>query len=302
MSIKDVVISKANRAGLILKKHSPAILTGVAIVSGIAATATAIHSTLNVDKVIVEHNIRSQKIEKNFQIAKDPDSDFDYSEEAYKHDIVATKAWTVMSIGELYLPTFAFTTIAVACTLSAHHILSKRNAALASTVSILAGKFMDYRSRVVEEYGADVDRKFYNGIETIEETKSDGTVEEHKEIDNHVPGFSRCFDEYSIYWDRENPGMNVAHIRATLVNLNTQLAAKGHVFLNDAYRALGMEDTPAGSVMGWVYDKDTVIDFGVNVGTNNDDPWDFVSDSPWDGKTGLWLNFNVDPEPIYNRI
>ena len=87
MSIKDVVISKASRAGLILKKHSPAILTGVAIVSGIAATATAIHSTLNIDKVIVEHNIRSQKIEKNFQIAKDPDSDFDYSEEAYKHDI-----------------------------------------------------------------------------------------------------------------------------------------------------------------------------------------------------------------------
>ena len=305
MDIKSLIVSKASRAALIFQKHAPAIMTGTAIVSGLAATGFAVYSTLKIDDKITEYNIRVQLTEKNYRMAQDPDVDFVMTDEQEKRELTQHKVWFGLSLAELYLPTLAFTTVAIACTLGAHNILSKRNAALASTVSLLANKFADYRSRVIEEYGIEADRKFYNGYETVEIKKDDGTVEKQIECSDNVPGYDRYFDEFSIYWDKTNPEMNVAQIRSTLMNLNTQLINYGHVFLNDAYRALGMEDTPAGSVMGWIYDKDhpdTVIDFGVNIGSPSDDPWDFINDCPWDGRMGILLNFNVDPEPIYNRI
>ena len=304
MDIKSMIISKASRAGLVLKKNSPAILTGVGVVAGVAATGFAVYSTLKLDGVVTEHNIRVQRIEKNYRKAQDPDTDIVISDDDYKHQIIQQHVWLGLSVTELYLPSIAFTAVAIACTLSAHNILSKRNAALTATVSMLAEKLADYRARVVEKYGAEVDRELYHGIEEVETTDSDGKTHTEKEAQDNIPGFSRFFDEYSVYWDRD-PGLNVAHVRATLTNLNQELMAKGHVFLNDAYRALGLSDTPAGSVMGWIYDKehpDTVIDFGTNLGTNTDDPWDFVHDCPWDGKMGIKLEFNVMPEPIYNQI
>ena len=167
MDIKSVIVSKASRAGLILKKNSPTILTGVGVVAGVAATGFAVYSTLKLDEVVTEHNIRVQRIEKNYRKAQDPDTDIVISDDEYKHQIVQQHVWFGLSVTELYLPSIAFTTVAIACTLSAHNILSKRNAALTATVSMLANKLADYRSRVVKKYGAEVDRELYHGIEEV---------------------------------------------------------------------------------------------------------------------------------------
>lgn len=76
--------------------------------------------------------------------------------------------------------------------------------------------------------------------------------------------------------------------------LNQRLALKGHVFLNEVYDKLGIERTPEGQIVGWVYDKGSgYIDFGL------DSP---ESDTFMSGKErSVWLDFNVDG-PILDLI
>ena len=77
--------------------------------------------------------------------------------------------------------------------------------------------------------------------------------------------------------------------------LNNELRIKGHIFLNDVYRALGLPETKAGQYVGWVTSStvgDGVIKFtNVSTGENIEDIDDL------DDPTVL-LDFNVDGDII----
>ena len=106
-----------------------------------------------------------------------------------------------------------------------------------------------------------------------------------------------------MYWDKTNPDQNIAHLRSVLHQANDQLYANGHLFLNDVYRMLGIDDSKEGAILGWIVDdehQNTYVDFGV-FGVNSDDPWDYSNAEPWDGKLGILLTFNVDGI-IYDKI
>ena len=83
--------------------------------------------------------------------------------------------------------------------------------------------------------------------------------------------------------------------------MNDRLKAHGHVFLNEAYTALGFQPTKEGQIVGWVYDEknpvgDNFIDFGI-YDLNNIANCRFL-----DGiEKGLLLDFNVDG-PILDMI
>jgi len=81
--------------------------------------------------------------------------------------------------------------------------------------------------------------------------------------------------------------------------MNDKLHARGHLFLNEVYDALGMDRSKAGNVVGWVVRKeggDNYVDFGQY---NSDNPRarDFVN-----GRVpAILLDFNVDG-PILDLI
>ena len=54
-------------------------------------------------------------------------------------------------------------------------------------------------------------------------------------------------------------------LRAQQNYWNQMLVARGHVFLNEVYDALGIERTQAGSIVGWVISEngDNFIDFRI---------------------------------------
>ena len=97
----------------------------------------------------------------------------------------------------------------------------------------------------------------------------------------------------------------MAHLRSVTKMAQDKLTIKGYLFINDIYDMLGIERTPAGQVMGWIYGKDDpvpTIDFGVYLDPNViDDPWDFVRDERWEGNTGILLTFD-NAEIIYDKI
>jgi hypothetical protein len=65
-------------------------------------------------------------------------------------------------------------------------------------------------------------------------------------------------DEVTLLFDETNEHHskstqeNALFISAVRTNLQNRLAAKGHLFLNEAYDALGFPRTPEGAVSGWI--------------------------------------------------
>ena len=71
--------------------------------------------------------------------------------------------------------------------------------------------------------------------------------------DNNFGPYSRFFDESCYEWDK-NPEYNLTFLTQMENQMNNQLRAKGHLYLNEVYDALGMERSKAGQVVGWLYD------------------------------------------------
>lgn len=77
--------------------------------------------------------------------------------------------------------------------------------------------------------------------------------------------------------------------------MNDLLQVRGHVFLNEAYDALGLERSKEGAVVGWVldYNGDNFIDFGIYTKENAR----FVNGD----ERAVLLDFNVDGV-IFDKI
>ncbi len=305
MSIKEQMVLGLNHALLITKKYSPEILTVVGIAAGIGATATAVNSTLHCDSILDMHKTNMNKIEQAKKLVEEDDT-LSYPIEKQRSDKTVIYIKTVTSMAKLYAPTIILTGLSIACILSAHNIMSKRNAALGAAFAAVTNKFMDYRSHVREEYGIEKDQEFYNDI-VVEEVKDEKgkVVEETKTVDNHMPDFSQAFfDEFSPFWNKDNPEMNVAQLEAVANQANDFLYAHGYLFLSDVYDWLGIHQTPASRVVGWLYDanhQDAYVDFGVI--NDSGQAWDFTNDVAWDGRMGIKLNFNLGGDSIiYDHI
>ena len=75
---------------------------------------------------------------------------------------------------------------------------------------------------------------------------------------------------------------------------NDRLKATGRLFLNEVYRRLGIPETKAGQVVGWVYDPnnedvDNFVDFGI-YDVNRETVRDFVNGY----EPTILLDFNCD--------
>ena len=81
-------------------------------------------------------------------------------------------------------------------------------------------------------------------------------------------------------------------LRAQEKYANDLLRSKKRVFLNDVRKAIGLPETKAGQMVGWVYDPenpdiDNCIDFGID--------WDHIYRYSEDGiDSPILLDFNVD--------
>ena len=184
--------------------------------------------------------------------------------------------------------------------------MSKRNVALAGAYKLMETGFKDYRKRLVEEYGEDVDFQFKNGIKnesvTIIEEDEDGKKKKVKKTiqvadPNQHSVYSRFFDESCVNWEK-NPEFNLTFLTCQQNYANNLLQAKGHVFLNEVYDMLGLPRSSAGAIVGWVLSKegDNFVDFGI---------YDLQSESARDFVNGyertILLDFNVDGV-IYDKI
>ena len=294
-----------------MKKHSPEILMVAGVAGVVVSAVMACKATLKVDAVMDETKEKMDKIHKAEEDGA-TESGEDYFIEDAKKDTAIVYAQTGLKLAKIYAPAVVIGALSITSILASNNILRKRNVALAAAYATVDKSFKEYRNRVIEKFGQEIDRELKYNIkaEKVTATEVDEETEKEKKVKKNtfvvnpsdVSGYARFFEKYTVdedgdsilnpHWEPNNE-YNIMFIKAQESYANDLLKAKKRLFLNDVYEMLGLPQTKAGQVVGWVYDKDNpvgdnYVDFGLY--TDNLSYSDFVNGLD----PAILLDFNVD--------
>lgn len=312
---KDEIMNKVSgvfgNVSFKMKKHSPEILMAAGVAGVIVSAVMACKATLKVDAVMDETKEKMDKIH-TAEENSTTEAGEDYSKEDVKKDTVIVYAQTGLQLAKTYAPAVAIGALSIASILASNNILRKRNVALTAAYTVLDTDFKNYRSRVIEKFGKEIDRELKYNIkaEKVSATEVDAETGKEKKVKKNafvvnpsdVSGYARFFEKYTVdedgnsilnpHWEPNNE-YNIMFIKAQENYANDLLRAKKRLFLNDVYEMLGLPRTKAGQVVGWVYNKDNpvgdnYVDFGLY--TDNLSYSDFANGLD----PAILLDFNVD--------
>lgn len=283
--------SKVGRQVLVASKHSPKIMFGVGIAGVVSTAVFAAKGTLRLEYVLAE---AESKLRTAKEVHENPPEGIEYSDQAYLSDRAIILTRTAGNLVKIYWPALVSGVVTVGALTGSHVVLNRRNTGLMAAYAAIEKGFSEYRTRVADELGEDKEREFRYGTETREVAKDtkQGTKIEH--ITHVGPEgasiYAKFFDEGNSNWSRD-PEYSRVFLQAQQAYYNNRLQAKGYVFLNEVYEALGLERTRAGQTVGWIVGKDgkdNFIDFGLFA--NRPVARDFIN-----GREGsILLDFNVD--------
>lgn len=234
------------------KKHSPEILIVTGIVGLVGAGVMACKATLKVHEVLDEHK---EDMDKIHEVAAENRED--YTPKDVKKDTTIRYIQTAKGLLKIYGPAIVLAIASIAAILVGNNILQKRCAALAAAYAASDTAFRAYRGRVVDKYGEEEDRKLYSGADTIEVVEMDekGKTKKQKVEVSPKNDYIKYFAPGNPYW--EDDDQFVQSFFAMRINeVNKLLRKKGFMTLNEVYRKLGLQETQAGLVVGWVYRPD----------------------------------------------
>ena len=311
------------KAGLTCKKYAPEALVIAGIVGVVTSAVMACKATTKVNDIIEEtkentHNLHLVATAAGLKEATDEFSNEDirkidilsakedvknYTAQDLKKDTTIIYAQTAVKFIKLYGPSVVLGALSITSILASNNILRKRNVALAAAYATVDKGFKEYRSRVVERFGKDIDRELKYNIKAkeIEETTKNAkgkekTVKKSIEVAdvNEHSDYARFFDELCTGWKRDAE-YNLMFLKHQQNYANEKLQKQGYLFLNDVYDMLGIPKTKAGQVVGWIYDEahpdiyDNFVDFGI-YDLYNEKARDFVNGR----EKSILLDFNVD--------
>ena len=296
-----------SKAGFQIKKHSPEILIVAGIAGVVTSAVMACKATTKINDILDQTKEEVGKV--NDALANEKIPEDVYSKEDAKKDLAIIYIQTGVKLVKLYGPSLILGALSITSILASNNILRKRNVALAAAYAAIDNGFKEYRGRVIERFGKDLDRELKYNIKAKE--ISETTVDENgKEItvtktvpvvESEEPSdYARFFCEGCAGWTKD-PEMNLVFLKQQQNWANELLKTRGHLFLNEVYDMLGIERSKAGQVVGWVYDEtnpdcDNYVDFGI-YDIYNERKRAFVNG--WE--RSILLDFNVDGN-IYSLL
>ena len=289
-----------HKAGFQLKKHSPEILVVAGVVGTVTSTVMACKATTKLSGILDEAKNTIDTIK---DAAEHPEQlPEEYTADDAKKDLAIVYAQTGIKVAKLYAPAVILGTLSITSILASNNILRKRNAGLAAAYAIVDKGFKEYRGRVVERFGEELDRELRYGVTTekVETIVTDENGKEKKVKKTVEVVDPNTISDYAKVWYEGNPGWtkdpetNLLYLRAKQAQANDKLKTEGYLFLNDVYEMLGFPKTAAGQVVGWVYDEDcpngdNFVDFGI-YDVHDKNKANFVNGY----ERSILLDFNVD--------
>lgn len=278
------------------QKHSPEILLLTGVVGVIGAAVLACVETTKAVPIVNEAKKKVEEIQ-----SADREDDFDESKAIKK-----TYTGAGLRIVQTYAPSVVIGAVSITAILASHGIMKQRNVALAAAYAAVDQSFKAYQKRVAERFGEDVEQEIRYNIkkEKFEETITDAKGKEKKvKKETEVAGddstllYARIFKNGNDNWTR-NEDYNRLFLVREEEYANSLLVRTGHLFLNDVYKRLGIDEVPEGQIVGWRYDMehptgDNMVSFNIR------------ASEQVDGKGGFdpvfLLDFNVDG-PIWDLL
>ena len=296
-----------SKAGFQIKKHSPEILIVAGIAGVVTSAVMACKATTKINDILDQTKEEVSKV--NDALNNEKISEDVYSKEDAKKDLAIIYIQTGVKLAKLYGPSLILGALSITSILASNNILRKRNVALAAAYATIDNSFKEYRSRVIERFGKDLDRELKYNIKakeisetTVDENGKETTVTKTVPVvESEEPSdYARFFCEGCAGWTKD-PEMNLVFLKQQQNWANELLKTRGHLFLNEVYDMLGIERSKAGQVVGWVYDEtnpdcDNYVDFGI-YDIYNERKRAFVNG--WE--RSILLDFNVDGD-IYSLL
>lgn len=226
MSIKTVLY----KAGMGLKKNSPAIFTGLGIV-GLGATAYLAYKSRDKVEVVVEEIERKRDLNipiNKMEVAKD------ITEAVYQPVLVGAAS--------------------VVCILMAQKIQNNRIKTLVGALAVEQARNIYFEKKYRAQHGDEEYNKFMIPTEDVENVeigkngKEKITVEQtKKEIDKSLGVW---YDESSEYVSDDHT-YNLASIDAVNDHMQTLKFQRGTILLNEVLEKLGFDRIRSGALLGW---------------------------------------------------
>ena len=288
--IMNSVSRSLHKVGFKFKKHSPEILIVTGVVGIIASTVMACKATTKVNDIVDETKETIDTIHDSVGKGLHTSDGEEYTQEVANKDLAIVYVQTGLKFVKLYGPSVALGIASIGCIVGSNHILRKRNVALAAALTAMETSFKEYRGRLIDRFGKDLDRELRFGIKakeveekTVDENGKETTVTKTIEVadPNAIHSiYSVVFCEGNSGWTR-NAELNKVFLIQQQNYANDKLKLNGILTLNEVYDMIGAPRTAYGQVAGWVYTEDSSIgdnfvDFGI-FDVNNEKACDFVN-------------------------
>lgn len=270
--IMKSVSSVANKTVMKLKKHSPEILVVAGVVGAVASAVIACKATTKVGKITEEAKDMIDSIHESEKNGITPAGET-YTKEDAQKELAITYVQTGIKYAKLYTPAVILGSLSVTSILASNNILRKRNIALGAAYAAIDKSFKEYRGRVVERFGEQVDHELKYNIKAkkFEEVETDPETGKQKKVKKTVmvtdPNLQ---SDYAVYFDNKsrnyetNMDYNRMFLKAQQQFANDKLQARGHIFLNEVLDDLDLPRSPAGQIVGWTKDgPDGYVNFRI---------------------------------------
>lgn len=310
----DKIAKGATKAGLKLKQASPKLMVIGGTITLIAAGVIACKKTATeLDGVIDKHNETVKKLHEIRDAVRDGDEvtlpdGSEYTEETYKKHLAFTYIRTGGRIVKVYALPLTLALLSVCSILGGYKIIEGRHLAAVAEAYGIKETFKQYRGRVAERFGEEVEKEiFVNGEKKlVTEEEIDPETGEVKSVTkdtlvakkpSHRDIYTYIFDECNCphTWNR-HPGYNYTYLMQIQNQANDYLQRHGSITLNEILKQLGFQDIPAEAMtLGWMLNNptgygDEIIDFGIcPIESDYNDVGCFKGGLP-----DYLLNFNCD--------
>jgi len=269
--IMKSVNGMASKTVMKLKKHSPEILVVAGIAGTVVSAVLACKATTKVAEILDETKGTLDTIHEGMETGAINGQE--YTTEDGKKDTVVVYAKTGMKLAKLYAPAIILGTLSITSILASNNILRKRNVALGAAYAAIDKSFKEYRGRVIERFGEQVDTELKYGIKAkkFEEIEVDPETGKEKKVKKTVMvADPNLQSDYAVYFDSKsrnyetNPDYNRMFLKAQQAFANDKLQTRGHLFLNEVLDDLDLPRTPAGQIVGWTKDgPDGYVNFRI---------------------------------------
>ena len=226
MSLPPIVKS----LGVIVKEHSPQILTALGAAGVVTTTILAVKATPAALEAIREEEAHRSIEEPNYIL-----NNKERVQVAWKH----------------YIPAASMGIVTIACVVSANSINLRRNAAILSAYSLTERVFTDYKEKIAQTFGPEKE------FEIRQEIAREKATTQHESIVMVGTEDFLCYDSYCDRWFEST----LEKIRKAENDVNRDILNEGFASLNDFYTALGLAPNLLGDNVGWRSDLPLEVEF-----------------------------------------